>query len=157
MSRRRMRDARQPALAHQAFVGLRPQRHGSHGWSPVGISGLVTPLSQTRHNLGMRTGAAKCLHGVLAFPRCQRPEGATGVYEESATEKPRCAHDLALTEKSHPQERRKIPHGANPKARNRCEHNLVFYLERACLRMWLGRSRLGKNADSFSNHLSSNA
>jgi hypothetical protein len=71
--------ARQPALGYQVFVCLRPGWDRSAGWGPVGVRGFVTPFDKTRHNFGVRCGAAKRLHSSLAFPLSQGPERAMSV------------------------------------------------------------------------------
>ena len=71
-----MRHARQPALGYQVFVCLRPGGDRSSGWNPVGVRGFVTPFDKTRHNFGVRCGAAKRFHSSLTCPHGQGPERA---------------------------------------------------------------------------------
>jgi hypothetical protein len=71
--------ARQPARGYEVFVCLRPGWDRSADWDPVGVGGLVTPFDKTRHNFGVRCGAAKRFHGSLAFPLSQGPERAMSV------------------------------------------------------------------------------
>jgi hypothetical protein len=129
MSRRWMCDAREPALGYQVFVCLRPGWDRIAGRDPVGVRRFVTPFDKARHNFGVRRSAAKRLHGCLAFPHGQSPEGAMSVQKQSSTEKPRCAQNLALTKKCLPHECRKILDGANSKTRDRRKHELSFYAD----------------------------
>lgn len=122
MVTRRMRHARQLAFGYQVFVCLRPGWDSSARWDPVGVGGFVTPSHEPWHNLGVRYGAAKCLHSPLAFPHSQGPERTTSVDEESSAEKPRCAHNLTLSKKGLPHERRNMPHRSNAKTRDGSEH-----------------------------------
>jgi len=59
-------------------------------------------IRKTRHHVRMWFGAAKRLHGALAFPHSQGPERATSVDKESSAEEPRCAPDWALSKKGLP-------------------------------------------------------
>jgi hypothetical protein len=49
--------------------------------------------------------------------------------------KPRCAQDLALTEKCLPHKWGKIPHRANAKTRDGREHGPLSYADSLCLQI----------------------
>jgi hypothetical protein len=124
MAGRRIRYTRQSPLFYQVFVCLRPRWDRFDSWGPVGVRGLVAPFHETRHNLRVRFGTAKRLHGCLTLPNSQGPERTTNIYEQSSAKKSRSAHDLALRKQRLPQERRKKPHRPNTKTRDRSEHGL---------------------------------
>src|SRR6266567_5778702 len=104
------------AHAKQVFVRRRPRRDRGICWRPVSVGSFITPFHKPWHDLCMWSGAAKSFHSPFALPDGQGPERAMSVYEEAPTEKPRCAHDLALTEEGLPHECRNVLHRSNAKA-----------------------------------------
>jgi hypothetical protein len=110
------------AITQQVFIRLRPGRDFGGRGDPVSIGSFVAPFYEFWHRPGMRSSASECLHGALAFPNRQSPERSFSIQQESSAEKTRCAQNLPLTSKRHPQKRRKIFHRSNAKTGNGCKH-----------------------------------
>jgi len=123
---RRMCHSRQAAFTPQAFVRFWPVRNRGVRWSPVSIGGFVTPFQKPRHDLGVCSGATKCLHSLFTIPYGQGPECAPSVDKKSSTAKPWCANELALRKKSLPHERQKVLHKPNAQTRDRGQHGSIL-------------------------------
>ncbi len=94
------------------------------------IGGFVAPLKQSRHNSGVSSGPAKCLHGTFIFPPRKGPESPLGVDQQAPAAESGGAHNLALRSEGIPKECRQVPPQTNSQPCDRYKHNLAL-LEKA--------------------------
>jgi hypothetical protein len=74
-------------------------REAHHRKGPVRIGGFVAPVKQSRHNPGVSSSAAKCLHGAFILPRVEGPESPPRVDQQAPTAESGGAHDLDVIRK----------------------------------------------------------
>jgi hypothetical protein len=90
----------------------------------VRIGGFVAPLKQSRHNSGVGSGPAKCLHGAFIFPSREGPESPSGVDQQAPAAESGGAHNLTLRSKGVPKKCWHVPPATNSQPCYRYDHSL---------------------------------
>src|SRR3954463_1309746 len=90
------------------------------------IGGFVAPLEQSRHNSGVSSGPAKCLHGAFILPGCEGPEGPSRVDQQAPAAESDGAHNLTLRSEGVPKKGRQVPPATNSQPCYRYDHSLAL-------------------------------